>query len=154
MGIGRALYGLALAILVTNMATACGGVAMRDPKADAIAQAVAQQQTSEGSMDTMCRAYTVIAAALKGGDSTNLKDTTWSAWSEDPQERAWSVSCDGTYTVLTQKGEEVVTERIFLFLVDYDKWELGYVPGRTDEIQLLGTWGVYLPMKLDPGRKP
>ena len=147
---------LSVATLVVLLVTLVGGCASlgEDPKAEAIAQAVAPLETGEGTMDTMCGAYNVIGAALKGSYGEDVKEITWTAWSDDSENRAWSVACDGTYSVLTQKGEESITERIFVFLVDYDTWELRYIPGSTDEAQLLGVWGVYLPMKLDPNLKP
>jgi hypothetical protein len=128
---------VAVAVLLVSVLAACASVG-EDPRAEAIAQAVAQVETGEGTMDTMCGAYNVIGAALKGSYGEDVKEITWTAWSDDSEKRAWSVACDGTYMVLTQKGEESITERIFVFLVDYDTWELRYVPGRTNEAQLLG----------------
>lgn len=119
-----------------------------DARAMAIAEAVRTQIVGDSDMDTACGAYGVIEAALSGGSSENLESVEWSAWTDDPDERAWMVKCDATYTVLMPTGTKSVTTQIFLLMVDYQEWELRYIPGRTDEMELLGVWGMTLPVNL------
>ena len=150
---GDIMKQILMAFLAVLFLLGCGG-ASQDPMAPAIAQAVRQQSTSAGTMDELCGAYAVISVALLGGTSEDVTAVDWSAWSEDNERRVWTVACNATYAVLTEQGEKSNTEEIFRLLVDHEAWELRYIPGRTQEAQLLGTWGVLLPMSLNPATKP